>query len=206
MRMDKKKRKKGRIRRLDWRRGIPLFFFVVFFILVSFIIAFVFPSYVISQQISSVSLSLYMPKYLAANDENLIRAAIENTGEYPVTVMVRLSNQGPPMSFVGSETNTLYSGVVESHEQINRQLSIFVPLADGTLNHTVQMILQANINGIPWEETLQFQIMPAPYLRSAARHLNALLLGLIGSVVGWIIEEFRDTFRPSERQRTKEKR
>lgn len=173
-------------------------FLSLFVITVSFwifLLFFTLPMQINQWRISSLEILLYSPGYLSANEENIIRIALENTDEHAVNATVRLINDGQTASFFGAETNTFYSGIVESKEQISRELLIFIPFTEGILGNAIDMSLQGKIEDVSWNEKLQIRVAPLPKIRSIAKYLNGLFLTVFGSAMGLIIEAFRPSLQ-----------
>lgn len=160
-----------------------------------FIFFYTYPVYVGQWLVSSVRISLHSPVYLSANDDNIIRISLENTENQPVNVVVRLSNDETIVGFWGKETNILFTGTVEAHEQINRQLLVFIPGVDNILGNVTGLSLQGVIGNAPLNEELPIRIAPIPKIKSIGNYLNGIFLIVIGSAIGLLNDLLRQSLQ-----------
>ena len=195
----RQKRTTARTRSLS--RQIFLGCFVIAFSFWIFIASYTLPMYLNQWQVSSLEILLYSPRYLSTNDENAIRIALENTHDQAINATVRLVNDGTIFSFLGSKTNVFFSGVIEGHEQINRQILVFIPLSNNVLGNTTGLSLQGNIENTYWDEELPIRIAPIPNIGSIGNYLNGIFLAVVGSAMGLIVDVLRQSLQPNRRNK-----
>jgi hypothetical protein len=163
-----------------------------------FIYFYTVPTYFKEWHISSVKVFLYSPRYLSVNDENVVRFALENTQDQVVNATVQLVNGGTVPSFLGSENNLLYSGPIRGHEQINRQLLVFLPLSSNMLGKMAGLGLRGTVGDVSWAEDLPIRIAPVPRIQSIGNYLEGIFLAVVGSALGLINDILRQ-FLQSDR-------
>lgn len=195
----RQKRSNTRNRRL--LRQVLLGCFVITISAWFFIAFYTVPTYLNQWQVSSVKILLYSPRYLSANDENAIRIALENTQDQVVNATVRLVNDGTVHIFLGSENNVFYSGPIEGHEQINRQLLVFFPISNNALGNMAGLSLRGSVGNTSWEEELPIRIAPIPKIKSIGNYLNGIFLAVVGSAMGLIVDMLRQSLQPDRKKK-----
>jgi len=189
------RQKRKPARALNSLRPLLMGCFVIAFSCWIFIASYTLPMYMGQWQVSSLKILLYSPRYLSVNDENAVRICLENVNDQVVNITIRLANDGTVISFLGSKTNVFYSGAVEGHEQINRQLLVFIPLSDNVLGNTAGLSLQGNIENTSWDEKIPTRIAPIPKIKSIGNYLNGIFLAVAGSAMGLIVDVFRQSLQ-----------
>ncbi len=134
---------------------------------------------------SPIHALVFSPKYLSANEDEELRFAFENPSAIPVNVRFGLENNGALPGFLGLESSTVYSGTVQSRQQIARQSKVFF-YADSTrfgemYNQASKLSLWASIdNSIIEKKNLEIYLAPIPLTRSLSNYFGTALLGLGG--------------------------
>ncbi len=150
----------------------------------AFLFSYTIQKYSVLFSFGSIRVLVFSPKYLSPNEEEGIRFAFENPNANAMAVTFRLENNSAIPGFVGlSDNNFIYSGVVESQQQINRQMKVFfyAGISQELLHHVSRLTLWGRIDGSPAEtKNLEIYLAPIPWARSLSNYLGAVLLGLGG--------------------------
>jgi len=139
-----------------------------------------------SLSFSPIRALVFSPKYLSMNEDEEIRFAVENPSTNPITVTFGLENNSTLPGFLGLlESSTVYSGTVQSRQQINRQTKVFfyadLSRLGETFNQVPQLSLWGSIDNLPAEKkNLEIYFAPLPSARSLSNYLGTVLLGLLG--------------------------
>lgn len=129
---------------------------------------------------------VFSPKYLSINEDEEVRFAFENPSAIPVSVTFGLENNSTLPGFLGlQESSTIYSGTVQSRQQINRQAKVFfhadLTRLGETFNQVPQLSLWGSIDNSPAEKkNLEIYFASIPSARSLSNYLGTVLLGLVG--------------------------
>lgn len=194
------RRKASKVHARKFLRQLYLGCFVSAISIWIFINFYTVPTYFREWQVSSVRVFLYSPLYLSVNDENVVRFALENTQDQVVNATVHLVNGGTVPSFLGSENNVVYSGTIGGHEQINRQLLVFLPLSSNMLGKMAGLGLRGTVGDVSWARDLPIRIAPVPRIQSIGNYLEEIFLAVVASALG-IINDILRQFLQSERGR-----
>jgi hypothetical protein len=150
---------------------------------------FIFPRYAESVLFGSIRALVVSPKYISVYEDEELRFAFENPTATAVTVTFGLENNGILPGFLGlQESSTIYSGTIQSRQQINRQTKVFFH-ADlsqlGELSTRVPRLgLWGSIDDAPMEKKdLEIYLAPIPFARSLWNVLGTAFLGLAGLLV-----------------------
>lgn len=129
---------------------------------------------------------VFAPKYLSVNEDEEIRFALENPSTNPVSVIFGLENNSTLPGFLGLlESSLVYSGTIQSRQQINRQIKVFfhadlIQLGE-TFKQVPQLSLWGSTDNLPAEKkNLEIYFAPIPLARSLSNYLGTVLLGLVG--------------------------
>ena len=155
-------------------------------------------------EISSVSFLVSSPKYISANEEEEMRIGVGNSRSNDVEVVFRLVNNGPLIGFLGVEKgNSIYSGSLQSQEQVNRQLKIFFPWdvnqANDVLGKIARLSLWGSVDNTPLQKVADLEIMiaPVPWAKSISNYLGTAL----GGLVLWLSKELWDQAKESSKKK-----
>ena len=139
-----------------------------------------------SLSFSPIRAFVFSPKYLSVNEDEEIRFAFENPIANTVSVIFGLENNSALPGFLGLlESSTIFSGTLQSRQQVNRQAKVFFH-ADLTrlgemFNRAPKLSLWGSIDNLPAEKkNLAIYFAPIPSARSLSNYLGTVLLGLVG--------------------------
>jgi len=134
----------------------------------------------------SIRALVFSPKYISLNEDEELRFAFENPTTNAVTVTFGLENNSALPGFLGlQESNIIYSGTLQSRQQINRQTRVFFHtdlFRLGELSARVPRLgLWGSIDGLPIEKKdLEIYFAPLPFARALWNALVTVFAGLTG--------------------------
>src|ERR1043165_3081356 len=142
--------------------------------------------------IPPVKVRVFSPKYLSSEEDEQIGFSIENNDPAAsANVAFRLRNDGPLLNFpISSGNNELYTGVIQSPEQVYRQINLFFPYSINKIRDMRGRSLGLRLQGKVADSNPQFKelamgISPIPYAKSLSQYLGLALFGLIT----WLAKE-----------------
>lgn len=139
-----------------------------------------------SLSFSPIRALVFSPKYLSADEDEELRFAFENTSANTVDAIFRLENNGTLPGYLGLlESSIVYSGTVQSQEQINRQSKVFFHLDPARFGDLFSQVSQLSLAGSIDNSTAQKKNMdiyfaPIPWAKSLSNYSGTVLLGLVG--------------------------
>lgn len=150
----------------------------------AFLFSYTIQKYSVLFSFGSVRVLVFSPKYLSPNEDDEIRFAFENPTANSIDVTFRLDNNSGMPGFLGLlDNNVIYSGDVESQQQINRQMKVFfyTGIFQEPSHHVSRLILWGRVDDSPPEtKKLEIYLAPIPWARSLSNRLGVVLLGLGG--------------------------
>lgn len=131
---------------------------------------------------SPIRALVFSPKYLSPNEDEEFRFAFENPSADSVNVSFGLENNGALSGFLGlQESNIVYSGTLQSRQQVNRQSKVFFPMDLVRFDQAPKLSLWASIpNAAVEKRDLEIYLAPIPLARSVSNYFGTVLLGLAG--------------------------
>jgi hypothetical protein len=180
-----------------------LFWFLLAIITVTvsiwaFLFSYTIQKYSVLFSFGSIRVLVFSPKYLSPNEDEEIRFAFENPSANVVTVTFQLENASVLPGFLGlQESNTIYSGAIQSQQQINRDIKVFFGVNIprwGELPTRISILsLLGSVENLPVEKKdLEIYLVPIPRARSISKYLSAILTGLGGLL-------FRETWEQAKK-------
>ena len=157
----------------------------------------VLPRYSNHWKLSSTTITLSLPQYLAVNEEEELRIAIKNEDISSLQVQYILSSSSQFPVFIDYKgTNIFMSGTLQEAEQVNRIVKIFIPYSFSgkdngeILNGPVDLTLQGSINGGALEEitVVNLSTVPIPW----AKTLLGTSFSILTGVFLWFTKEWWD--------------
>lgn len=154
---------------------------------------YVFQKYSASLSFSSTRALVFSPKYLSLNEDEEFRFAFENPSPNPVDVTFGLENNSARLGFLGlQESNIVYSGTLQSRQQINRQAKVFFPFDLAQFDQSPKLSLWASIaNAAVEKKDLDVYLAPFPLARSISNYFGTVLLGLVGLLLRDLWEQVK---------------
>jgi len=134
----------------------------------------------------SIRALVFSPKYISLNEDEELRFAFENPTANAVTVTFGLENNSALPGFLGlQESSIIYSGTIQSRQQINRQTRVFFHTDLSRLGELSAQVprlgLWGSIDGSPLEKKdLEIYFAPLPFARSLGNVLGTAFVGLTG--------------------------
>ncbi len=171
-------------------------------ILVAFFIS-PFQRYTASFSFGSIRALVVSPKYISVNEDEELRFAFENPTANAVTVTFGLENNSALPGFLGlQESSTIYSGTIQSRQQINRQTKVFFHANVSQLrelsSRVSRLALWGSIDGSPVEKKdLEIYFAPIPFARWVGNVLGTAFLG----VGGLLARELWDQWKQTEKKK-----
>jgi len=132
-----------------------------------------------------VTVRMFAPSYLSANNDEQIRFTVENMDSKAVDVAFRLINSGTLWDFPKqAENNNVYSGPIQSQEQIYRAVDLYLPASISQVYRMRGKDAGLNISGglvsaTPRTIPIPVQVAPILQAKQLADYCGIALFGLV---------------------------